>query len=72
MATTKRRPTNKARQALAAHRRALAQLIELLRDPDEEVRQEAADAKNHKDLPVGFYLASGVLEAGDPQRGRES
>ena len=30
-------------------------------------RQEAAYAKTHKDLPVGIYLASGVLEAGDPQ-----
>jgi predicted alpha/beta superfamily hydrolase len=30
-------------------------------------RQEAAYAKTHKDLPVGIYFASGVLEAGDPQ-----
>ena len=29
-------------------------------------RQEAAYAKAHKDLAVGIYLASGVLEAGDP------
>ncbi|MDT9598691.1 alpha/beta hydrolase [Sphingosinicella rhizophila] len=29
-------------------------------------RQEAAYAKDHKDLPVGVYLASGVLEASDP------
>ncbi|MDT9598697.1 alpha/beta hydrolase [Sphingosinicella rhizophila] len=29
-------------------------------------RQEAAYAKTHKDLPVGAYLASGVLEASDP------
>jgi len=32
----------------------------------EIVRQEAAYAKAHKDLAVGIYLASGVLEAGDP------
>jgi uncharacterized protein len=30
-------------------------------------RQEAAYAKTHKDLPVGVYLAAGVLEASDPQ-----
>ena len=29
-------------------------------------RQEAAYAKAHKDLRVGIYLASGVLEAADP------
>ena len=29
-------------------------------------RQEAAYAKAHKDLAVGLYFASGVLEAGDP------
>ena len=29
-------------------------------------RQEAAYAKTHKDLAVGVYLASGVLEAADP------
>jgi hypothetical protein len=29
-------------------------------------RQEAAYAKTHKDLPVGIYFASGVLEAADP------
>jgi len=28
-------------------------------------RQEARYAKDHKDLPVGIYLAAGVLEAGD-------
>lgn len=30
-------------------------------------RQEAAFAERHKDLPVGIYLAAGVLEAADPQ-----
>ena len=30
-------------------------------------RQEAAYAATHKDLPVGIYLAAGVLEASDPQ-----
>jgi len=30
-------------------------------------RQEAEYAKTHKDLPVGIYFASGVLEAADPQ-----
>jgi predicted alpha/beta superfamily hydrolase len=30
-------------------------------------RQEAAYAETHKDFPVGVYLASGVLEAPDPQ-----
>lgn len=30
-------------------------------------RQEAAYANTHKDLAVGVYLASGVLEAADPQ-----
>jgi uncharacterized protein len=30
-------------------------------------RQEAAYASTHKDLPVGIYLAAGVLEASDPQ-----
>jgi uncharacterized protein len=30
-------------------------------------RQEAAYAKAHQDLPVGIYLAAGVLEASDPQ-----
>ncbi|MBL8982820.1 MAG: alpha/beta hydrolase [Gemmatimonadetes bacterium] len=30
-------------------------------------RQEAAWAKAHKDLPIGVYLASGVLEAADAQ-----
>jgi len=30
-------------------------------------RQEAGYAEKHKDLPVGIYLASGVLEASDPQ-----
>lgn len=30
-------------------------------------RQEAAYAQSHKDLPVGIYLAAGVLEASDPQ-----
>jgi predicted alpha/beta superfamily hydrolase len=30
-------------------------------------RQEAAYAKTHKDLAVGIYFASGVLEAADPQ-----
>lgn len=30
-------------------------------------RQEASYASTHKDLPVGIYLASGVLEASDPQ-----
>ena len=30
-------------------------------------RQEAEYAKTHKDLAVGVYLASGVLEAADPQ-----
>ena len=30
-------------------------------------RQEAEYAKTHKDLAVGIYLASGVLEAADPQ-----
>ena len=30
-------------------------------------RQEAAYAAGHKDLPVGIYLAAGVLEAADPQ-----
>ncbi|MCC6927578.1 MAG: alpha/beta hydrolase [Gemmatimonadaceae bacterium] len=30
-------------------------------------RQEAAYAATHKDLPVGIYLAAGVLEATDPQ-----
>jgi predicted alpha/beta superfamily hydrolase len=29
-------------------------------------RQEAAYAKNHKDLAVGIYFASGALEAADP------
>ena len=29
-------------------------------------RQEAEYAKTHKDLPVGIYLAAGVLEAADP------
>lgn len=29
-------------------------------------RQEAAYARTHKDLAVGIYLASGVLEAADP------
>lgn len=30
-------------------------------------RQEAGYAERHKDLPVGIYLAAGVLEAADPQ-----
>jgi len=30
-------------------------------------RQEARYAESHKDLPVGVYLAAGVLEAADPQ-----
>ena len=30
-------------------------------------RQEAHYAESHKDLPVGIYLAAGVLEAADPQ-----
>ena len=30
-------------------------------------RQEAAYAARNKDLPVGIYLAAGVLEAADPQ-----
>ncbi|MGE0554451.1 MAG: alpha/beta hydrolase [Gemmatimonadales bacterium] len=30
-------------------------------------RQEAAYAETHQDLPVGIYLAAGVLEAADPQ-----
>ena len=30
-------------------------------------RQEAGYAARHKDLPVGIYLAAGVLEAADPQ-----
>ncbi len=30
-------------------------------------RQEAGYAASHKDLPVGIYLAAGVLEAEDPQ-----
>jgi len=30
-------------------------------------RQEARYAESHKDLPVGIYLAAGVLEAADPQ-----
>lgn len=30
-------------------------------------RQEAGYAANHKDLPVGIYLAAGTLEASDPQ-----
>jgi predicted alpha/beta superfamily hydrolase len=30
-------------------------------------RQEAAYAETHKDFAVGIYLASGVLEAADPQ-----
>src|SRR5215470_7163100 len=30
-------------------------------------RQEAEYAKTHKDLAIGVYLASGVLEAADPQ-----
>ncbi len=30
-------------------------------------RQEARYAQSHKDLPVGIYLAAGVLEATDPQ-----
>lgn len=30
-------------------------------------RQEAAWAASHKDFPIGVYLASGVLEAADPQ-----
>lgn len=30
-------------------------------------RQEADYASSHKDLPVAIYLASGVLEASDPQ-----
>lgn len=30
-------------------------------------RQEATYAASHKDLPVGIYLAAGVLEASDPQ-----
>ena len=30
-------------------------------------RQEAGYAMTHKDLPVGIYLAAGVLEASDPQ-----
>ena len=29
-------------------------------------RQEAGYARTHKDLPVGIYLAAGVLEASDP------
>jgi predicted alpha/beta superfamily hydrolase len=30
-------------------------------------RQEAGYAERHKDLPVGIYLAAGVLEAADPE-----
>jgi predicted alpha/beta superfamily hydrolase len=30
-------------------------------------RQEAGYAKSHQDLPIGIYLAAGVLEASDPQ-----
>lgn len=33
----------------------------------EILRQEAGYAATHKDLPVGIYLAAGVLEASDPQ-----
>lgn len=56
MTTGNRRPRNEARQALAAHRRALTKLIGLLQAPDEAVRQEAADALLEIDPPPVWQL----------------
>lgn len=65
MTTIEGSPISDARQALAAHDRAIATLIELLRAPDESDRREAAQVLYEMDPPPVWQLFRGFRECDD-------
>jgi HEAT repeat protein len=60
-----RRPVTEVERATQAHKRALAQLINLLKHPDEAVRSEAAAALKTLDPPPTLALGEALLGSQD-------
>src|SRR4051812_29576195 len=62
---TKKKPTSEVRRALAAHRRALTRLIDLLKSPDPAVRMEAATAPGEWDPPRVWPMFEAIGDCRD-------
>jgi hypothetical protein len=60
-----RRAVTEVERAIQAHKRALAQLINLLKHPDEAVRSEAAAALKTIDPPPTWSLGEALLGSRD-------